>query len=86
MNPVIYILTKKEEKAASFICKMTEMSVPVDKYYVTIADNDAMLLSISSIDDWAMKAIKIWQDQGHDVVIQSGKPTPPPCPPGQNCQ
>lgn len=84
MNTVMYIQTKDIGKAAAFICKVLEMNQDV-KYYVQIVPEDAMMLSISVIDDWAMKAIKIWQDQGHQIVIQSGKPTPPPCPPG-GCQ
>jgi hypothetical protein len=85
MNTVIYIQTKDIQKAANLICKFLEMNQDV-KYYIQIVPEDAMMLSISAIDEWAMKSIKIWQEEGHDVVIQTGKPTPPPCPPGQNCQ
>lgn len=87
MNTVMYIQLKANDlnKASSFICQILGMNQNI-KYYIQIVPEDALMLSISSIDEWAMKSIKIWKDLGYDVVIQTGKPTPPPCPPGVNCQ
>lgn len=54
------------------------------KVYLTIASDDNIIVQASLIDAWLLEFAK--EIGLNKLVIQSGKPNPPPCPPSNpNC-
>jgi len=82
---VVYIQVF-ENKAKELIPAITEKMVAINvRPYFQIVPCNGVMLSASSIDQWVTEFIELMLKKNIMVSVQSGKPTPPPCPPG-GCQ
>jgi|GEM_PF-4489578 len=50
--------------------------------YIQIVPDKAIMLQVSTIDEWMMQSIEIWLQKGFQVSINTGKPPGGGCPPG----
>jgi len=83
---VVYIQVF-ENKAKELIPVLTkELTEANIRPYFQIVPCNGVMISASSIENWLTKFVEIMIKEGVMVSIQTGKPTPPNCPPGVvNC-
>lgn len=76
-----------ENKAKELIPAITkELHAIGARAYFQIVPCNGVMVSASSIDEWLTEFTELMLKKNIMVSIQSGKPTPPPCPPGGGCQ
>jgi len=72
-----------ENKAKELIPTLTkELHAIGARAYFQIVPCNGVMVSASSIDQWLTEFTELMLKKNIMVSIQSGKPTPPPCPPG----
>jgi hypothetical protein len=82
MKEVVYIQVF-ENKAKELIPVLTkELTESGIRPYFQIVPCNGVMVSASSIDQWLTEFVELMMKKNIMVSIQSGKPTPPPCPPG----